>query len=131
MTNDVFKVIGIALIGTAAAVLVRPLRPELGMMIALWCGVVIFLMALGIIEQIQSMLNTMLIANGIDETHIEILFKSLGICLISQIASDTCKDSGERAIAAKIELFGKLSVLAISLPLFSEILSLAINLLRQ
>ena len=128
---EVFKVIGIALIGTAAAVLVRPLRPELGMMIALGCGVVIFVMALGIIEQIHTMLNTMLKTYGIDGEHTEILFKSLGICLISQIASDTSKDSGERAIAAKIELFGKLSVLIISLPLFSEILSLAVNLLRQ
>ena len=128
---EVFKVIGIALIGTAAAVLIRPMRPELGMMIALGCGVMIFLMALQMIEQIQLLLNGMIEKSGIDTEHTKILFKSLGICLVCQIASDTCKDSGEGAVAAKIELFGKLSVLMVSFPLFSEVLSLATGLLKQ
>ena len=109
MNMEVFKVIGIALIGTAAAVLVRPLRPELG---------------------IQQMLNLMMENNGIDREHIRLLLKSLGICLVGQIASDSCKDSGEGAIATKIELFCKLSVLLISFPLFAEIMEIAIDLLR-
>ena len=130
MNMEVFKVIGIALIGTAAAVLVRPLRPELGMMIALGTGILIFASALGLFEQIQQMLNLMMENNGIDREHIRLLLKSLGICLVGQIASDSCKDSGEGAIAAKIELFCKLSVLLISFPLFAEIMEIAIDLLR-
>lgn len=127
---EIYQVIGIALLGTAAAVLIRPLRPELGMMVALCCGVVVLFAALSMIEQIQLMLDAMLQKSGIDKEHTQILFKCLGICLVSQIASENCKDSGENAIATKVELVGKLSVLMISFPLFSEIFTLAIKLLE-
>ena len=30
-----------------------------------------------------------------------ILFKALGICLITQLASDACRDAGEAALASK------------------------------
>lgn len=63
---------------------------------------------------------------GADEEYLTILFKSLGICYITQFACDICRDSGESALASQAELAGKLSLLILALPLFdslSEIVS--------
>lgn len=55
----------------------------------------------------------------------QILFKALGLCFITQIAATPAADLGETAIASKVETAGKLSVLLVSLPLFEKILGIA------
>ena len=61
--------------------------------------------------------------------YVQILFKALGICLITQIACDACRDLGETAVASKVEAAGKISVLLISLPLFEQILAVVGSLI--
>lgn len=58
---------------------------------------------------------------GADEEYLTILFKSLGICYITQFACDICRDSGESALASQAELAGKLSLLILALPLFDSL----------
>ena len=50
------------------------------------------------------------------------MVKALGVCVVTQLASDTCKDCGQNSIASKIELGGKVLILAISLPMFTSLL---------
>lgn len=54
----------------------------------------------------------------------KILFKGLGIALLTQICSDFCRDFGEDSIASKLELGGKCAILSLSIPIFSKILEL-------
>lgn len=63
--------------------------------------------------------------DGAKAEYVQILFKALGLCFITQIACDACRDLGETAIASKVETAGKLSVLLVSLPLFEKILGIA------
>ena len=58
-----------------------------------------------------------------------VIIKALGICYVTQLASDTCQDAGERAMAGKIELAGRVAVLLLSLPMFSSILQIALELI--
>jgi stage III sporulation protein AD len=58
-----------------------------------------------------------------------ILLRALGVCFLTQIACDTCRDAGEAAIAVKLEIAGKIAVLAISLPLFRQVLGFVSTLL--
>lgn len=59
-----------------------------------------------------------------------ILFKALGICLITQLASDACRDAGEAALASKADLAGKVTLLVLALPLFQKIGELAVSLIN-
>ena len=58
-----------------------------------------------------------------------ILLKSLGICLITQIACDTCRDIGETAIASRLETAGKAAMLLLILPMFLGLLEQAVFLI--
>jgi len=126
---EVFQVIGIALIGAVSAVLLRSSRPELGMLVSLGSGILILSIGFDAIAEVFCTVERLLQRGGIEGEHAEILFKSLGICLVTQIAADTCKDSGEGSIGSKVEFFGKLAVLTVSLPLFSQLLSIVTSLL--
>ncbi len=59
----------------------------------------------------------------------ELLFKALGIAILTQICADICRECGESALSTGVELTGKIEILLISLPMITEILSIAERLL--
>ena len=54
--------------------------------------------------------------------YIRTLIKIVGITYIAEFASDLCKDAGYQAVAGQIQMFGKLSVLAVSIPILTALL---------
>ena len=68
-------------------------------------------------------------AMDVSEDLLETIFKGLGICILAELASQSCKDVGENAIALKAELAGKVALVLISMPLFSKLLKIISSLL--
>ena len=60
---------------------------------------------------------------------ISILLKITGISILVQYAVTLCNDSGETAIANKIDLGGKLIIISLSIPVISTSLSMLLELL--
>ena len=54
-----------------------------------------------------------------------ILFKSCGICILCSVASSLCKDAGEASLSNHVELCGKCTVTAMSLPLIKTVFDYA------
>ncbi len=52
----------------------------------------------------------------IDHSYITMILKMVGITYIAEFASDICKDCGHQTIAGQIELFAKLSILVVGMP---------------
>ena len=100
-------------------------------MVSLICSVVIFAAVLGELIPAFDTIRSMMQQVQIDGQYIEILLKSLGICFITQIASESCRDAGESAIASKIELAGKLMLVVLALPMFEEIVSIALGFMAM
>jgi len=67
------------------------------------------------VEQIQSFLT-------LDTEYIAIMLKMVGITYIAQFSSGICKDAGYQAIAAQIEIFGKLAILVVGMPVLLALL---------
>ena len=58
----------------------------------------------------------------IDSSYIVTLIKMLGITYIAEFSAGLCKDVGYSAIASQIEMFGKLTILVLSLPILLALL---------
>ena len=58
-----------------------------------------------------------------------ILLKITGIAFLTEFAVSVCKDSGETAIASKVDLGGKVIIIAISIPIISSLLETVIKVL--
>jgi stage III sporulation protein AD len=66
---------------------------------------------------------------GADKSYLNVLFRALGICYLTQFAADICRDSGEGALAVQVELAGKVSLLLLALPMFEALADLVTILL--
>lgn len=121
---EVFSIIGVGLIAAMLALVLRQHRPEYAVLVSLAAGVFIiwrtFDYIMPVVDQVQSILENA----SLPMEYSGILFKALGICFVTQIASDTCKDAGETAISSKVEMAGKIAVLVVSLPLFGQVLTI-------
>ena len=58
----------------------------------------------------------------IEGSYISTLIKMLGITYLAEFSSGLCKDAGYQAIAVQIEMFGKLTILVLSLPILLALL---------
>lgn len=126
---NILNIAGIAVTAAVLAVLLKQYRTDFAVIVGLAAGVVIFLFVILKAQPAFSELFNLLSKAGVNKQYVQILIKSLGICLVTQLAVDTCKDAGETAIASKVELAGKIAILLIALPLFEQVASLALNLL--
>ena len=79
----------------------------------------LFNIILPLIDDIRSIF----IESGLPEDYLSIIFKAISICLITQLTSDLCKDSGENAIASVAEMWGRGTVAYLSLPLIKALIT--------
>ncbi len=121
-------VIGFSLCAAALSLTLRQYRPEFSMILSVVCGIGVLLWlaaqispVLGQIKKLSSM--AVLPQEG------GILLKSLGICLVTQIACDTCRDIGETAIASRLETAGRAAMLLLAMPMFVKLLEQAATLI--
>lgn len=66
---------------------------------------------------------------GADSEYLTVMFKAAGICYLTRLASDICKDSGEGTLASQAELAGKIALLVLSLPLFEKTVDIISSLI--
>ena len=111
------------------AVILRQQRPEQAMAVALVAGIGVLALVLVQVTPVIGTMRDLLGAADMPSEYGLILFKALGICLVTQLASDACRDAGEAALASKAELAGKATLLVLALPLFQKIGELAVSLI--
>lgn len=109
----------IGLIGVMAAILattIKKQRSDISIMIGVAAGIIIFFYVLSQISVVIQFLSEMLQMVAIEETYYLQLLKMLGIAYVAEFASSICKDAGHQSISGMIELFAKLSIVALSIP---------------
>lgn len=118
-------IIGFGIVSAILAMVLKQYKPEYHMLLSLAAGVSMLMIIIASAQPVFTQVMTIFEYTHMPNAYIGILVKALGICFLTQLASDVCKDAGEASIASKIELAGKFSILILSLPLFAEILSIA------
>ncbi len=127
---DIVTIAGVAIIAAAISVLIKQYKPEYAYAVNLIAGVTILLFVLAASAPIITQIRDLVSQTGINGDYIVILLKALGICFITQLASDVCRDSGAASIASKVETAGKIAVLLAALPLFERIFNVAKSLIN-
>jgi len=81
------------------------------------------------ISEILLMLRKMAEGAHIQMVYLETMLKIIGIAYIAEFAAQISKDAGQGAIAAKIELGGKIVILALAVPILTAIIEAVISLI--
>ena len=118
------------LIGTVLALILGQYRPEFRMLVTAAVTLLLMAMVLEQLSPVLEQLRSTMELTGLTGDYAAILFKAVGICLLTQLAGDVCRDSGESSIASKIELAGRAAILLTAMPLIQEVLAWAWELMN-
>ena len=126
----IYKIIGIGITGAILSVLVKQYRPDFAIAVPILVSVAIFVFCVPYIESAVDMLSDITDKAGIDMGKAGIVVKIIGVAYVCQFASDICTDAGERSIASKIELGGKLVIVAMSMPIIYSLLDIVKDIIN-
>ena len=118
--------IKIACIGLASVMLalkLKSVQSEYAFLIGIAACMVVFGCCMTRLETIFSGLETIRQYLMVNSAYIGIILKVVGIAYISEFSANLCKDAGYGGVASQIEMFGKLSILAMSLPVLTTLLT--------
>ena len=122
---DIFGICILAVTGCIIALNLKGTVPQYALAVTLLSGTIILISVCTPIPHIIDEINRLTVLSGVKEEYARILFKAVGICFVSQISSDICRDAGEGKKKKKIELAGKVIIIVLALPLMDEILETA------
>ena len=114
-------ILGVA--GTLLAVQFKNGKSEYGIYISVALSLVIFFGILGRLEIMIDAVKTIAGYINMDTAYLGTLIKMLGITYIAEFASDICKDAGYQTIDLQIEVFAKLAILVLSMPVLIALLN--------
>ena len=114
--STIFKIGMIGIVAAILATFIKKERGELAMMLGIGAGIIIFYFVISQISVVMGFLSELLNMVAIEESYFMQLVKMLGVAYAAEFASNICKDAGQQSIAGMIELFAKLSIVALSIP---------------
>ncbi|HBC84793.1 MAG: stage III sporulation protein AD [Clostridia bacterium] len=126
---DIIKIIGIGLISLIVIIIIKQYRPEFAVYVSLIAGALILVLVLDKMSGVINLLTNLANKTSINKDFIFLLIKITGIAFLTEFAVSICKDAGESAIATKIDMGGKVMIIAISIPIISSLLETIIKVL--
>ena len=119
------NVIQISLIGVFGALLAvqfQSLQKEYATYISVALSVFLLVCVAGKLRVVVEMINEMKSYLSFESTYFSTLLKILGITYVAEFAASICKDTGHQSLAMQIGVFGKLTILVLSLPILYALL---------
>ncbi|MCI9361446.1 MAG: stage III sporulation protein AD [Hungatella sp.] len=120
-------VMSIAVLGLTAVILavqLKGVKGEYGVYLAAAAGLVIFFYGISKLETILDAIKQVQAYIKVNHVYINTLMKMIGITYISEFSSGICKDAGYGSLGNQIEIFGKLSILAVSMPILLALMEM-------
>ena len=126
---EVVKIIGIGLIALIIIIILRQYKPEFAIYVSIIGGVLILLLSISNISGVINLLKDISNRANINSEFLGIILKITGIAILTEFAVSICQDSGEKSIANKIDIGGKVIIITISLPIISSLLETILKVL--
>lgn len=112
----------IGVVGAVLAVQLKGGKAEYGIYISVAVSIVLFSF---IVDRLGIFISTVdQIASYIDMEagYLSAMLKMIGITYIAEFSSGICRDAGYQTIAGQIEIFAKLTILALGMPVLLALL---------
>ena len=119
------SVLTIGILGIAGALLaveLKGLKGEYGIYLVAAVGLVIFFYGVTKLKTVIETIRQVQSYIRLNRVYLEVLLKMIGITYIAEFSSGICKDAGYGSLGSQIAIFGKLSVLAVSMPILLALL---------
>ena len=121
--------IGFCICGCLLGLVLRQYQKPQAVLLGLAVCCILLIAVLPQIEDILRTASAFFSMTGMNAEYLRILCKAVGITYLTQLGMDFCRDCGENAICTAVELFGRVSLIALSLPLFSVLVQTVLEVI--
>ena len=126
---EIVKIIGIGLIALILIIILKQYKPEFVIYVSLLAGALILIMTFSKISGIMDLINNLSSKVSVHQEFITLLIKITGIAILTEFAVSICKDTGETAIASKVDMGGKVIMVSMSVPIIAGLLETILKIL--
>lgn len=124
----IFKIIGVGICTIVVSIVLKQYKPELSVLVNICGGLVIFMFA---IDGVSTLVSEFYSIENLT-SQIEIvkpIMKVLGVGYITEFTANLAEDSGNKSVASKIVLGGKVAICTLALPILKQLINAIISLL--
>lgn len=126
---NIIQIVIFGLVTTIIVVTVKQQRPDIALLISLAGGTVILIFVVSSLSVVIETISNLFNKSNMDSVYITTILKVIGIAYLADFGAQLCKDAGESAIAAKIELGGKILILLLAVPILTALMELILKIL--
>lgn len=113
---DILKISAAAICAVISGLVLKSVKSPLAVMVPLAASVVILFYIVSGLMTLISQLSALKEYLKWGQGYISLLLKIMGITYITQLSADICRDNGYQAVAGQIEIFSKLTIAVMSMP---------------
>lgn len=118
------KVAAIAVAGAVLGLVIKKNSPDMALMLTISLALIALYLAFDTIKGVTEFISSMAGAAQISPAVLTVVFKAVGISIVTKLSSDVCRDAGQSSVASGIELTGAFAALYIALPLFKTVMDM-------
>lgn len=122
------KLAGLGVCGALMAMLLRRMRPGAGLAVSLAAGLLLLAGLMPALEEAVGHISAIARTGGLSDAYMTQLLKVGGVSLLTDFAAQTCRDAEEDGLAMKVEVAGRVSLIALSLPFMEALLTQIMSL---
>ena len=127
--SELLKIVAIALITVFAYMLVKHVKPEIAVIIALVGSIIIISLTVSSLKTVITSFYGIFKTTGVDTVLLTPLLKIIAIGYVAEFGANVCVDAGASSIADKILFSAKVIILMLSLPIITEVIDMVVALL--
>ncbi|KZN98860.1 stage III sporulation protein AD [Bacillus badius] len=123
------QIAAIVLVTVFLALLLQEQQPVFAFLLVMFVGSGLFLFLADRIAEIILMIKKLAARADIEFAYVETVLKIIGISYIAEFAAQITKDAGQEALAAKMELAGKVIILSMAVPILTILIETILTML--
>lgn len=125
------QAVAIVLISVVLCLFLSGRGKEYALLLSLLACCLVVVVALGFLEPVVELIGQLRELGNLDSEWISVLLKTVGIGLITEVATLLCSDAGNASMGKAVQILGSVTVLWISIPLMNSLLTLISQILGE
>lgn len=125
----ILKIVAIGIITCIATIIIKPIRNDFSIFIAIAGGLIIIFMIINYLTDIFSTFKNIVNFTGLNGGIYSFLIKIIGIGYLIEFTANICSDTGNSSLGDKILLGGKIVIMVMALPIVINILEIIMGIL--
>ncbi len=125
----IIQIVGITIISVILIIVIKQEKPEMAFLLSILTGLAILILIIDKVGVVINLLSQLAHRAEVDLIYFNTIIKIIGIAYVGEFGAELTRDSGEEALASKIEMAAKVLIMIIAIPIMLSLIETIIELI--